>query len=394
MSTFNVEVLFLLGVGLAITTLRASVRVQSVGLKRLSPDDYLVALASVCYVVETALAYVAENKAHGLTNSFTTDSQRAELRPGSAEYESRELGSKIRLASWISYSVLLWSLKAAVCSLYLRLANHHHRGYRVPAYVGFGVVAVSWLAVTLNLLLSCRPLRRMWQIYPDPGAQCQPGSSPALIWTYMGFNVATYVYLMAIPVPMLFKAVLPAWQKVIAVALLGCGLFVTAAAILGSVVVSSSAGAPLSRPWAIREAFAALSTANLAMLLPSITQRAISWQSSRGARPCNHARRPPTLDGRHSAHMSGNDSVETTVADVCVLEKADTDQQSSGGESERRIQRRVDFCVCVMADDAKGRAKTGNYTGVWSGDKGGRPVPQTRSRYFGDHVHQRMYVRM
>lgn len=125
-----------------------------------------------------------------------------------------------------------------MCSLYLRLAKNHHRGYRLPAYIGFGVIAASWLAVTLNLFLGCRPLGHMWQIYPDPGAQCQPASSPALIWTYVGLNVATHVYLMAVPIPMLFKAALPAWQKVITVVLLSCGLFVTAAAILRAVVLS------------------------------------------------------------------------------------------------------------------------------------------------------------
>ncbi|KND89059.1 hypothetical protein TOPH_06267 [Tolypocladium ophioglossoides CBS 100239] len=393
MRAFNAEVLSLLGVGLAITTLRASVRVCSVGLKRLSPDDCLVALASICYIVETALAYLAEEKVNGLSNSFMTDAERAALQPSSVEYELRELGSKIQLASWISYSVLLWSLKAAVCSLYLRLANSHRRGYRLPVYIGFGVIAASWLAITLNLFLSCRPLRLMWQVYPDPGAQCKPTSSPVLIWTYMGFNVATYVYLMAMPVPMLFKAALPPWQKIITVVLLGCGLFVTAAAVLRAVVVSSSADVQLSRLWAIREAFAALFTANMAILLPSLTQWAISWRSSPGAHPCKHTKPQSTFERWPSTNMNGNDSSESVAGALYIREKTDTDPRpSSGGESERRIQRRID--VCVMAEDERAPVKSGNYTGVWSGDKSGRPVPQTRSRYFGDHIYQRAYVRM
>ena len=43
----------------------------------------------MCYIVETALAYYAENKADGLTNGFMTDGQRAELQPSSTEYELR-----------------------------------------------------------------------------------------------------------------------------------------------------------------------------------------------------------------------------------------------------------------------------------------------------------------
>ena len=43
------------------------------------------------------------------------------------------------------------------------------RFYELRIYVGYGLVFVSYLVVVLNLFLGCRPLRRNWQINPDPG---------------------------------------------------------------------------------------------------------------------------------------------------------------------------------------------------------------------------------
>ena len=96
------------------------------------------------------------------------------------------VGSKIQIAGWSSYGVLLWALKAAMCTFFLRLTvgslpppacwppclhqcKDGLEGYRRRIYIGFGFIGATWLAVTLNLFLSCRPLYKMWQIFPDPG---------------------------------------------------------------------------------------------------------------------------------------------------------------------------------------------------------------------------------
>lgn len=51
------------------------------------------------------------------------------------------------------------------------------------------------------------------------------------------------------------------------------------------------------------------------------------------------------------------------------------------------IQRRIDYFVI---EDDRYAVRFGNYTGVWAGNAG-VSVPQTRSRYFGDHIHQHAY---
>ena len=151
---------------------------------------------------------------------------------------TRVLGSKIQLAGWSCYSTLLWCLKGAMCTFYFRLTRDFE-GYRKWLYFGFGFIAVSWLIVVLNLFLSCRPFHHMWQISPDPGQYCYPAISPALVWVYLSFNVATDLYLIAIPMPMLFKAAMPRWKRALLVALFSLGLFVVMAAILRVVLLVS-----------------------------------------------------------------------------------------------------------------------------------------------------------
>ncbi|KAG6004481.1 hypothetical protein E4U21_001053 [Claviceps maximensis] len=53
----------------------------------------------------------------------------------------------------------------------------------------------------------------------------------------------------------------------------------------------------------------------------------------------------------------------------------------------RTIECRVDYCV---VQDDRFAEELGNYTGIWAGDTG-KSVPQIRSRYFGDHIHQNSY---
>lgn len=136
-----------------------------------------------------------------------------------------------------------------MCTFYYRLTKDLD-GYRSKIYFGFGFIITSWVAVQLNILLSCRPSFSMWwQIYPDPGEFCHPAISPSIVWTGLALNVATDLYLIMIPMPMLWKAAMPWVQKFWLIALFSCGLFVTMAAILRVVLLVSvcSSNAPPSQ---------------------------------------------------------------------------------------------------------------------------------------------------
>jgi hypothetical protein len=61
---------------------------------------------------------------------------------------------------------------------------------------------------------------------------CYPAISPAIVWTFFALNVSTDLYLISIPMPMLFKAAMPRRKMAALIALFGCGLFVVMAATL------------------------------------------------------------------------------------------------------------------------------------------------------------------
>lgn len=77
-------------------------------------------------------------------------------------------GSKTQVAGWSVYTFLLWVIKAAMCTFYLRLTEGLE--FRNRIYIGFGLIFSTWVAVLLSILLGCRPLEKNWQIYPDPGS--------------------------------------------------------------------------------------------------------------------------------------------------------------------------------------------------------------------------------
>ncbi|KAM7195512.1 hypothetical protein V8F33_006682 [Rhypophila sp. PSN 637] len=212
MESFTTEAFTLLGAGISIIGLRLYARITT-----------------IVYSVETALAYSTQ------------------------------------VAGWSTYTLLLWIIKAAMCTFYLRLTEALE--FRTRIYVGFGLIAVTWLAVLLSILLSCIPLHKNWHIYPNPGNFCQLAISRIDIFVTVVLNVLTDLYLLTIPIPMLWKAALRPAKKAGLILLFSGGLFVTMAGILRCVLILTMAGS-----WAVRETFVAVVTSNIPMNLPLISR--------------------------------------------------------------------------------------------------------------------------
>lgn len=133
-----------------ITALRTYARASIPGRRGFGWDDYLVWIAvvsmvvlprllpsdlpfwifandgwQVWYVILTAEVYVIGVTAIGIANDSMTNEYRAQLAkdgPGSQEFHLRVLGSKMQLAAWISYSLVLWLLKGSLlCFFVIRL---------------------------------------------------------------------------------------------------------------------------------------------------------------------------------------------------------------------------------------------------------------------------------
>ncbi|KAH8780078.1 hypothetical protein F5883DRAFT_690009 [Diaporthe sp. PMI_573] len=275
----HTEVFTLLGVGLAVTGLRTFLRYkQCAGFSNFQADDYLILVAAVVYSAETFLAYSVGAWWFGLANNAMTDEEREALQPNDPEFSLRVNGSKTQLAGWSSYTFLLWILKACMCSFYLRLTAGLE-GFHVKIYIGFVLIVSTWLAVLFGILFGCGlPFKKNWQIHPDPGNYCQPAVSRIDIFMTLVFNVLTDLYLMSIPLPLLWKSRVSRIKKA---ALLFCfsgGIFVTMAGILRCIyiVTDNMNGAQLAGSWAVRETFVAVVTTNLPMLSPVIQAARVS----------------------------------------------------------------------------------------------------------------------
>ncbi|KAK8099581.1 uncharacterized protein PG998_012822 [Apiospora kogelbergensis] len=217
----------LLGTALAVIISRTCWRLNTVGTRGLQADDYLMVVAACAYSAETYLAYSVGIMWHGLANNGMTDEERRLLDPSSEEYMLR-------------------------------------------IFIGFTLIASTWIAAHLSILLGCLPLKKNWQIYPDPGIACQPAISRINIFVVSGLNVLTDIYLLTIPIPMLWKANIRPMKKVALIVTFSGGIFVIIAGTLRSVLIITNPidGAEQAGSWAIRETFVAVITTNLPIIAP------------------------------------------------------------------------------------------------------------------------------
>ncbi|KAK3987622.1 hypothetical protein QBC44DRAFT_245603 [Cladorrhinum sp. PSN332] len=262
----------LYAVGVLVTALRTYSRIQQVGLKNFDVDDYLAWVAILLYTIQSTLGYEIGNLAHGLANNGMTDAERAALSPLDPEWDMRVIGSKIQVAGWTCYSTLMAVLKFAMLFFYLRLTNGLGRKYRLRVHAGFGLVAAGYIASVAAVLLSCLPFHKYWQINPNPGMICQPAISPSVVWASYAANLSTDVYLIVIPLPLLWGSRLRLVEKIGSTLVLGAGIFVLVCATLKTVfvIVDDVNGAELAGTWGTREAFVAVVTTNLPMVFPLI----------------------------------------------------------------------------------------------------------------------------
>lgn len=115
---------------------------------------------------------------------------------------------------------------------------------------------------------------------------CTPAISKPIVWTCYSLNVLTDLYLIALPLPMLFNSTLKTWKKIGLGILFSGGAIVIVCATIRCVLLTTDPknGAPVSGNWSIREAFVAVITTNFpvaftlvkGMLGPAFTSRGTS----------------------------------------------------------------------------------------------------------------------
>ncbi|CAG8288397.1 unnamed protein product [Penicillium salamii] len=267
----NVEAWTLMSLGLFTIFVRIFVRWKLVGPSNFQLDDYLMPLAGICFILETIAAYLVGAKFEGLTNSFMTDEQRATLDSSSLEWSHREAGSKIQIIGWSLYLAILWLIKFSLAVFYSRLTTGlQHLPTRVR--VAYVILGVTWLATQLSLLLSCQPFHAFWQITPNPGNFCQPTISRVYVLLTVILNILTDVYLLSIPLPLLWTVNIGLKRKIPLMALFSGAAFVIIAGIIRAATIMSNSpdGAVAGSQWACRETFVSIVVSNLPIIQPLI----------------------------------------------------------------------------------------------------------------------------
>jgi len=265
----------LLSIALSTIILRTWYRWSQVGFGGFAVDDYLMPVCGVLFAVVTTLAYLVGANYGGLTNSYMTDEERAALDPSSREAYNRQMGSKIQIVGWSCYAMELWLLKLCVTVFYSRLTTRLG-DLNTRVLIAYWVIGISYAAVALSIVLGCQPMSKNWQINPYPGNLCEPTTSKLNVLMVYVPNVVTDLYLLSIPMPLLWRVNISLRRKVTLMCLFSGAIFVITAATIRAVVIITAGpeGAISSSLWACREVFVSTIVTNLPVIQPVLRRAA------------------------------------------------------------------------------------------------------------------------
>ncbi|KAF4345625.1 integral membrane protein PTH11 [Fusarium beomiforme] len=288
------EQFILLSLGLVTIGVRMGVRTRQVGFGGWQLDDYLMPFTGIVFTAETVAAYLVGAKFQGLTNSYMTEEERANIDLNGREHYNRVWGSKIQVIGWSFYACILWSLKFCVTAFYGRLTSGltHLKARVTIAYI---ILGVSYAVVALTILLSCQPFHHFWQVSPDPGLLCQPTKSPAYVLVVVIPNILTDIYLLSIPLPLLWGVNISLRRRLTLMLLFSGALFIMMAGTIRAVTILTAGpnGAVAGSQWACRETFVAIIVTNLPIIQPLIRKGAsligLSVLFSRGTKSASQS---------------------------------------------------------------------------------------------------------
>ncbi|KAK0714381.1 hypothetical protein B0T21DRAFT_396382 [Apiosordaria backusii] len=398
---FLLELWSLQGTTYLIVALRYVSRVRTVGWGGLSWDDIIMALATMVYTGESVAAHLIVTTTDGLANNGMTDKERAALDPDSEEYAKRVMGSKYHVAGLLLYATLLWSLKACWTLYYSRLTAGVHRMRRI-IQVAYVLVPATYIICLLVAFLKCIPFEKQWQIYPPPSNGCQPAISTLQTIVVMVLHLVTVLFLMAIPLPMVWKANLPLRKKLMLFIMFSGGFLEMAFSILRctSILMLGNTDPAQSAYWSLRESFVSVTLTNMPMVYPLVKHFFEKGLSSRGGGksgtnnagsngyPLGTNAKSRTNNSRHPLSIpdntcwgseeniveNGADAKTTATASISDESPSPLPRQgrkSDGSDSEKRPQTGAAGYMSAAANS--GYNNNAHRGEVWVGK--GRPLP-------------------
>ncbi|KAF3809638.1 hypothetical protein GCG54_00012925 [Colletotrichum gloeosporioides] len=268
-NAFIREVWGLQGAAYLVVGLRYYSRLSTLGWRKFAWDDFLMGVAVLVYTAESVAAYFVVAYWKGVANNGMTDEERAALSSTSEEYMLRVNGSKTHVIGLLLYTTLLWLLKGCWVIYYSRLTDGVHKMRRI-IFWAYIIMPVTFVSCLLVAFFKCIPFDHQWQINPNPGNQCMPAISFIQTIFVMAMNTATDFYLMAIPLPMVWKSHLP-WRKKVTLLIMFSGGFLEMAfGILRcvSILTAGETDSAQSGYWSVRESFVSVVLTNMPMVYP------------------------------------------------------------------------------------------------------------------------------
>ncbi|KAF2152344.1 hypothetical protein K461DRAFT_327886 [Myriangium duriaei CBS 260.36] len=242
-----------------VVILRLVARYMHLGcsIKSLQLDDWLMFPILAAYATLIRFLNIA---AVTPTNLFTPGTDPSTFSP--KDYATRVWGSKVVVIIEQCQSFVLWSSKAALLIMYLRITQFQtERKY---------VIALAWYVGGSYLIMEilyfsvwCRPFRDYWSV-PPSDEQCATNSHHSI--TNAVFNLSTDVLLICIVLPIFLKTMMPLRKKLAICAVFGLGVFNIAAAIVNKYNAFANTLGTEWTKWYVYECSTAIMVANLPFL--------------------------------------------------------------------------------------------------------------------------------
>ena len=131
---------------------------------------------------------------------------------------------------WIAQMIYKSSIpctKLSICLLYRRLFERAGRAFNIALYTLMALIAAYYSAAVLTTLFECTPIAKAYE-KSLPGYCIDSGT---FFFTNAGFNIATDIAIMVLPLPVIRSLHLPNRQKVILSLVFAVGLLATATSI-------------------------------------------------------------------------------------------------------------------------------------------------------------------
>ncbi|KAF8865719.1 hypothetical protein BDZ45DRAFT_372901 [Acephala macrosclerotiorum] len=215
------------------------------------PDDYLMFFSTVFATLDTACYPISIY--YGTILTVHDDPEKLTLE----QIQYVEYGSKWLLVGRVGYTTFMWLLKACILIYYARLTARTK--YLLAVKLAAGLLAVTWIMNILADLVECRPIWLYWHVIkvePD----CAKAVRSQLVLGVT--NIFTNIIILAIPLPLIFRAKLPLKTKFEISSVFSLWIFVIAITVIKMAITLKHLNLRTGMIWTQVECFSATVAAN------------------------------------------------------------------------------------------------------------------------------------